>query len=57
MFGQCPRAPGVALGDGFVQGQELDLMILVGPFQLRIFCGMQKSGTNKETVLSGDVRK
>ena len=28
---------GVTLGDGHVQGQELDLMILQNPFQLSLF--------------------
>lgn len=35
-FGQHTWARGVTLGDGPVQGQELDLMVLVSSFQLRI---------------------
>lgn len=41
-FGQCSRAHGVTLWDGLVQGQELDLVILVGSFQLSLFCGSVK---------------
>ncbi|KAJ7410505.1 hypothetical protein WISP_107936 [Willisornis vidua] len=37
-FGQCSQAPDLTLGDGPVQGQELDSMILVDTFQLNIFC-------------------
>ncbi|KAJ7397258.1 hypothetical protein BTVI_136908 [Pitangus sulphuratus] len=37
-FGGYTQAPSVTLGDGSVQGKALDSMILVGPFQLSIFC-------------------
>ena len=37
-FEKYSKARGVNLGDGSVQGQELDSVILVGPFQLSIFC-------------------
>lgn len=37
-FRQYSWAPAVTCGDGPLQGQELDLMILVGPLQLSIFC-------------------
>lgn len=33
-FGQYPWAHSVILGDGAVEGWELDLMILTDPFQL-----------------------
>lgn len=35
-FGQRSQAHSVTFGDGSVQGQELDLMVPVSPFQLRI---------------------
>ena len=38
VFGQCSQACAVTPGDGLVQSQELDLIILVGRFQPRIFC-------------------
>lgn len=38
VFGQCSRAQGGIVEDGAVQGQELDSMILTGPFQLSRFC-------------------
>lgn len=37
-LGQYPWAPGVTLEDGPAQGQELDWITLVGPFQLSLFC-------------------
>lgn len=37
VLGQYSQAHGAALGDGPVQGQKLDSVILVGSFQLRIF--------------------
>lgn len=37
-FGQCSEGHGVTLWDGPVQGQEMDWMILMGPFQLITFC-------------------
>ncbi|RMC06628.1 hypothetical protein DUI87_16066 [Hirundo rustica rustica] len=37
-FEQCSQAHGVILGDGPVEDQESDLMILMGPFELNIFC-------------------
>lgn len=36
-FGQCSQAGGGILVDGPAQGQEMDLMILVSPFQVRVF--------------------
>lgn len=35
---------GVAVGNGTVQGRELDLMILAGPFQLHIVYDSVKNG-------------
>lgn len=37
-FGQYSWARGVILGDGLVQGQELDSMSLEGFFQFSLFC-------------------
>ncbi|KAF4791146.1 hypothetical protein TURU_133750 [Turdus rufiventris] len=36
-FGQCSQGQGGIAGDGAVQGQELDWMVLVGSFQLSRF--------------------
>lgn len=36
--GQYPQAHSVILGNGLVQGQELEQSILVGSFQMSIFC-------------------
>lgn len=37
VFGQYSQAYGVTFGDGPLQGQALDRMILMDPFQPRIF--------------------
>ena len=42
VFGQCSQAQGVTPGDSAVQSWELDLMILVSPFQLCTFCDSEK---------------
>lgn len=40
--GQYSQAHAAILGDGLMQGQELDYRILVGPFQMSIFCDLVK---------------
>lgn len=41
-FGQVSQAHGVTPWGGPIQGQEFDLVILLGPFQYRIFYDLRK---------------
>lgn len=41
-FGLFSQTPGVTLGDGILQGQEVESMVLVGPFQLSWLCNSVK---------------